>query len=127
MYGISRSKGQSQTSNGFSTTITNSKWKWEVLTIDFIAKLPKIVGQHDSIMVVVENSTQDTHFILVKLTHKETNIIKSTWRLSSCMGYLMQLFQTKIQILLQTFWKGLFKGFGTNMNFNIGYHPQTDE
>jgi hypothetical protein len=76
MYGISRSKGQSQTSNGFSTTITNSKWKWEVLTIDFIAKLPKIVGKHDSIMVVVENSTQDTHFILVKLTHKETNIIE---------------------------------------------------
>jgi hypothetical protein len=24
------------------------------------------------------------------------------------------------------FWKGLFKGFGTNMNFSTTYHPQSD-
>jgi hypothetical protein len=31
------------------------EWKWEVVTIDFITKLPRTVKQHDSIMVVVEN------------------------------------------------------------------------
>jgi hypothetical protein len=24
------------------------------------------------------------------------------------------------------FWRGLFKGFGTNMNFSTPYHPQSD-
>jgi hypothetical protein len=24
------------------------------------------------------------------------------------------------------FWKGIFKGFGTNMNFSTTYHPETD-
>ena len=30
------------------------EWKWEVITMDFITKLPK---QHDSAMVVVDNLT----------------------------------------------------------------------
>jgi hypothetical protein len=39
------------------------EWKWEVVTIDFIKKLPRIVKQHDSIMVVVDKLTKATHFI----------------------------------------------------------------
>jgi len=39
------------------------KWKWEVVTIDFITKLPKTIGKHDSIMVVVDNLIEVAHFI----------------------------------------------------------------
>jgi hypothetical protein len=34
------------------------EWKWEVLTMDFITKLPRINKQHDSIMVVVDKLTK---------------------------------------------------------------------
>jgi hypothetical protein len=44
--------------------------------MDFITKFPRISMQHDSIMVVVDKLTKDSHFILIKLTHKETNIVK---------------------------------------------------
>jgi hypothetical protein len=47
------------------------EWKWEVVTIDFIIKLPRTVRQRDSIMVVVDKLTKDAHFIPMKLTHKE--------------------------------------------------------
>jgi hypothetical protein len=50
------------------------EWKWEVITVDFITKLPRIVKQHDFIMVVMDKLTKVAHFILVKTTHKETNI-----------------------------------------------------
>jgi hypothetical protein len=47
-----------------------------VVTIDFIAKLPRTMKQHDSIMVVVDKLTKATHFIPVKTTHKETNTVE---------------------------------------------------
>ena len=51
------------------------KWKWEVLTMYFISKLSRTNKQHDSIMVVVENLTKVAHFIPMKITHKETNVV----------------------------------------------------
>jgi len=50
------------------------EWKWEVVTIDFITKLPRSRRQHDSIMVVVDKLTKAAHFVPVKSTHKATNI-----------------------------------------------------
>jgi hypothetical protein len=38
--------------------------KWEVITIDFITKLPKTARQHDSIMVVVDKLTKVSHLFL---------------------------------------------------------------
>jgi hypothetical protein len=51
------------------------EWKWEVVTMDFITKLPKINMQHDSIMVVVDKLTKAAHFLLVNLIHKVANIV----------------------------------------------------
>jgi hypothetical protein len=45
------------------------------VTMDFITKLPTNAKQHDSIMVVLYKLTKDTHFIPLKSTHKETNIV----------------------------------------------------
>jgi len=52
------------------------KWKWDEISMDFITGFPMIMRQHDSIMVVVENLTKSTHFILVKSTHKTYDIAK---------------------------------------------------
>jgi hypothetical protein len=52
------------------------EWKWEVVTIDFITKLSKTTRQHDSIMVVVDKLSKVAHFILVKLSHKDVNIVE---------------------------------------------------
>ena len=52
------------------------EWKWEVISIDFIMGLPMTMRQHDSIMVVVENLTKESHFILVNSTYKADSIAK---------------------------------------------------
>jgi hypothetical protein len=51
------------------------EWKWEVVTMDFIIGLPKTNKQHDSIMVMVDKLTKDGHFMTLKTTHKETNVV----------------------------------------------------
>jgi hypothetical protein len=52
------------------------KKKWEVVTIDFITKLPRTARQYDSIMVVLDKLTKDAHFFPIKMTHTTTNIAK---------------------------------------------------
>jgi len=87
----------------------------------------KTTRQHDSIMVVVDKLTEGTHFILVMMIHKTTNIpkiyIKSIFRL---YGVPKTIIFDRYKKFTSNFWKKIFKGFGTNMNFNTMYHLELD-
>jgi hypothetical protein len=50
--------------------------KWEVITIDFIIKLPRTTRQRDSIMVVVDKLIKFGHFFPLKTTHTVANNAK---------------------------------------------------
>ena len=50
------------------------EWKWEVSSMDFIREFSMTWRQHDSIMVVVDKLSKETHFILVKSTYKTNSI-----------------------------------------------------
>jgi hypothetical protein len=67
-------KAENRHPTGLLQPLLIPEWKWEIVTMDFITKLPRTNKQHDSIMVVVDKLTKAAHFILVKLTHKATNI-----------------------------------------------------
>jgi hypothetical protein len=51
------------------------EWKWEVVTMDFITRFPRIESKDDLIMVVVDKLTKASHFIPLKTTHKATNVV----------------------------------------------------
>jgi hypothetical protein len=103
------------------------EWKWEVVTIDFITKLPRTVKQHDSIMVVVDKLTKVAHFIPMKTTHKEKNIADIYMKeVSRLHGVPKAIVSDKDPKFTSNFWKGLFKGFGKNLNLSTMYHPESD-
>ena len=52
------------------------EWKWKVVSMDFIIGLPMTWRTHDSIMVVVDKLTKETHFTPVKSTYKIDAIAK---------------------------------------------------
>jgi hypothetical protein len=92
--------------------------------MDFITKLPKTSKQHDSIMVVVDKITNIAHFIPVKLTHKATNVVDIYMReIARLHGIPKTIVFDRDPKFTSNFWKGLFKGFGTNLNFITTYHP----
>jgi hypothetical protein len=103
------------------------EWKWEVVTMDFIIGFSRMSKQHDSIMVVVDKLTKDSHFIPLKTTHKVADVVdiflKEVARLHRIPKMIVSDRNPKFT---SNFWKELFKGFGTNLNFSTAYHPESN-
>ena len=101
--------------------------KWEVVSMDFITRLPMTSRQHDSIIVVVDKLTKESHFISVKYTYKTNAIakifMKNTFRLH---GFPKEIIYDRDTKFTSNFWKGIFVDLGRKMNFRTPYHPQTD-
>ena len=78
-------------------------------------------------MVVVEKLSKPTHFILVKTTYKAVNIadifMKENFQLHGILKVIISHIDPKFT---SNFWKSLFKGLGTKLNFSTTYHPQMD-
>jgi hypothetical protein len=103
------------------------EWKWEVVTMDFITGLPRIGKLHDLIMVVVDKLTKVAHFIPLKTTHKATDVanifVKEVVRLHGIPKTIV--FNRDLKFTLNL-WKGLFKGFRTNLDFSTTSHPESN-
>jgi hypothetical protein len=78
-------------------------------------------------MVVVDKLTKASHFIPLKTTHRAADVsdifLKEVARLHGIPKTIVSDRDPKLTL---NFWKGLFKGFKTNLNFSIAYHPESD-
>jgi hypothetical protein len=78
-------------------------------------------------MVVIDKLSKYAHFIPVKSTFKAINIaeifMKEIFRLHGIPKMLISYRDVKFT---SAFWKELFVGINTNLNFSTIYHPQTD-
>jgi hypothetical protein len=76
---------------------------------------------------VVDKITKAAHFIPVKVTHKETNIVEIYMReITRLHGVPKVIVSDQDTKLTSNFWRRLFKGFGTKLNFSTTYHPESD-
>jgi hypothetical protein len=77
-------------------------------------------------MVVIDKLNKSTHFISVKSTFKAINIaeifMKEIFRLH---GIPKMVISDRDVKFTSTFWKQLFVGINTNLNFSMSYHPKT--
>ena len=78
-------------------------------------------------MVLVNKLIKATHFIPIKSTYKAVNIVdifmKYIFRLHDIPKVIIS---DREETFTRNFWKDLFKGLGTQLNFSTAYHPQMD-
>jgi hypothetical protein len=103
------------------------EWKWEVVTMDFITNILRTAKQHDSIMVVVDKLTKASHFIPLKSTHKASNIVDIYMRdIARLNGVPKTIVSDRDPKFTSNLCRGLFKQFGTSLNFSTTYHLELD-
>jgi hypothetical protein len=80
-----------------------------------------------TIMVVIDKLSKSGHFNPIKSTFKAINIaeifMKEIFRLH-CISK-MGISDRDVKFT-SAFWKELFVGINTKLNFSMSYHPQTD-
>ena len=101
--------------------------KWEIISLDFVTRLPKNQNLNDSIMVLVDKLSKEAHFIPIKTTYKVANLadisLKKIFRLH---GIPKVIISDRDPKFIGNFWKSILKGLNTTLNFSALFHPQTD-
>ncbi|GKB40587.1 putative reverse transcriptase domain-containing protein [Tanacetum coccineum] len=102
-------------------------WKWERITMDFIAKLPKTLNGHDTIWVIVDRLTKSAHFIPTR----ETDSMETLTRLY--IKEIVSRHRVPISIIsdrdshfTSRFWQSLQSALGTQLDMSTAYHPETN-
>ena len=120
-------KSEHQHPAGLLQPLPIPSWKWEIISLDFVTGLPRNQNLNESIMVVVDKLSKVAHFISVKTTYKDANIddifLKQIFRL---YGIPKVIISDRDPKFIGNFWRFLFKGLNTKLNFSTYFHPQTD-
>ena len=87
--------------------------------------LPKNWKHNDSIMVVVDKLSKETHRIPVKTTHTSADIANIFMKEILCLhGIPKVIISDRDPKFTGNFWETSFKGLDTKLNFSTSYHLQ---
>jgi hypothetical protein len=93
----------------------------------FVTGFPRIFRKHDAIMVVVDKLSKTTHFIPIKYTFKDIDVVDVFMKeISRLHGLPKTIISDSDVNFTSNFSKGLFAGFGMKLEFDTTYHPPTD-
>nr|GEY81344.1 putative reverse transcriptase domain-containing protein [Tanacetum cinerariifolium] len=103
------------------------EWKWEMIAMDFVTKLPWTSSGHDTIWVIVDRLTKSAHFLPMREDYKMDRLARL---------YLNEIVaRHSVAILIisnhdsrftSRFWQSMQEALGTRLDMSTAYHPQID-
>ena len=101
--------------------------KWEVISMDFMFKLPRTKDGYESILVVVDKLSKRTHFIPLTKNHKAEDIAEIFYKeIYKHHGLPRVIISDRDTRFTSTFWTELMKLLKVKLNLSSAFHPQTD-
>ncbi|GKB62655.1 putative reverse transcriptase domain-containing protein, partial [Tanacetum coccineum] len=102
-------------------------WKWEGIAMDFVTKLPRTSGGHDTIWVIVDRLTKSAHFLPMREDYKMERLARLY------LNEIVARHSVSISIIsdhdsrfTSRFWQSMQEVLGTRLDMSTAYHPQTD-
>ncbi|XXG74434.1 hypothetical protein AAC387_Pa07g3155 [Persea americana] len=120
-------KAEHQKPSGLLHQLDIPHWKWEHITMDFIAGLPVTRRRGDSIWVIVDRLTKSAHFLPVSM-RAGLDVLAKLYvdRIVSLHGVPTSIVSDRDPRFTSHFWKSLQQALGTKLSFSTAYHLQTD-
>ncbi|KAA3473634.1 reverse transcriptase [Gossypium australe] len=113
--------------SGLFQSILIPEWKWDRITMDFVAGLPLTPSKKDSIWIIVDRLTKSAHFIPICTDFSLDKLAEL------CVSQIVRLHGVPVSIVLDRdprftsrFWKKLQNALGTKLHFSTAFHPQSD-
>ncbi|KAI5335023.1 hypothetical protein L3X38_025156 [Prunus dulcis] len=120
-------KVERQKPSGLLQPLPIPEWKWELITIDFVFKLPRKQSQHDGVWVIVDRLTKSTHFLPVRANYSLNKLAKIFIdEIVRLHGVPLSIVSYRDPRFTSRFWAKLNEAFGTQLQFSTAFHPQTD-
>lgn len=99
---------------------------WTATAMDFIEGMPKSKG-HDVILVVVDCLTKFGNFIPLSNPYTASTVAELFMtNVFKLHGLPKSVVSDRDFVFVSSFWKALFTLWGSTLNYNLAYHPQSD-
>ena len=99
---------------------------WTEITLDFIEGLPRSQGR-DVIMVAMDCLSKYAHFIALPHSYTSASIARLFLdHIFKLHGMPKSIVSDRDPTFTSSFWLELFHLQGTQLNFSLAFHPQSD-